>query len=271
MFKLVLNKESVSDYLYVRQIGMEKCKNTKPVCKHTFEMDNIHFIIDGNGEFNGVQLNAGHGFYIKSGQEVEYTVDTQNPWSYYWIDFTGIEADNILTNIGFTENYGTFSFDNIENVKSIFEEKFYYDYESNNLNYTLSSLFYQLVSIISGKNNKYADKKSLSVSEEHYKNALIYLKNNFTKKISVDEIAKSENIDRRYMSRLFKTYAGRSPQEMLIKMRIEASKSMLTQTTYSVGKIASSIGYDDVLQFSRIFKKHTGMSPSEFRKKTNKQ
>lgn len=268
MFKLVLNNQFDSDYLYIRKIGMEKCKSTKPVCKRFFENNNMHFIVDGSGEFNGIPLEAGSGFYIKSGYTAEYTVDKQTPWSYYWIDFSGIEAENILDNLGFNEAYGTFKFNNIERVKEFFEEKFYYDYKNYNLNYTFISLFYQLVSIIPDKND--TDKRSLSAAEDHYRNALVYLKNNFPKKITIDEIAKKENIDRRYMSRLFKTYSGHTPQEMLIRLRIEASKSMLAKTSYSIGKIASEIGYDDVLQFSRIFKKHTSMSPSEFRKKAKK-
>ena len=56
-----------------------------------------------------------------------------------------------------------------------------------------------------------------------------------------------------------------SPQEYLMKRRIERALELLADPELAVTEIAQAVGYYDVLQFSRIFKKHMGISPSQYR------
>ncbi len=57
-----------------------------------------------------------------------------------------------------------------------------------------------------------------------------------------------------------------SPIDYLIKKRLEIARYLLTNTRYPVAEVAKQIGYDNPLYFSSLFKKHTGMSPTEYRK-----
>lgn len=70
-----------------------------------------------------------------------------------------------------------------------------------------------------------------------------------------------------YLKRLFKKETGESPLEYLTAKRIEYSKQLLGakyETTMSIKEIASLAGYDDPYYFSRVFKKVTGKSPSDW-------
>ena len=67
------------------------------------------------------------------------------------------------------------------------------------------------------------------------------------------------------MSRIFQKYSDRSPQTYILEFRIEKAKRLLLTTTYSITAIAYSVGYDDVLQFSKIFKAKVGLSPKKYR------
>ena len=55
--------------------------------------------------------------------------------------------------------------------------------------------------------------------------------------------------------------------QYIISLRITSAMNMLDNTDYSMARIAEAVGYDNPLYFSRIFKKHTGMSPSDYKKK----
>ena len=66
--------------------------------------------------------------------------------------------------------------------------------------------------------------------------------------------------------RNFKEYAELTPAQYILSLRISNAQTLLESTNYNVTEIADIVGYDNPLYFSRIFKKQSGMSPSEFRK-----
>lgn len=81
-----------------------------------------------------------------------------------------------------------------------------------------------------------------------------------------DEILKiGFNVD--YFRRCFKEDFGKTPLEHLTQLRIELAKKMLLQNPiHSIEKIALLCGYKDIYYFSKVFKKHTGLSPDKYRK-----
>ena len=79
-------------------------------------------------------------------------------------------------------------------------------------------------------------------------------------------IANFLNIERTYLYRLFKDITGTSPQEYLLDYRIRRACSLLKDTKLPVSDIARSVGYDDSLYFSRLFKQKKGRTPTQYRK-----
>ena len=99
-----------------------------------------------------------------------------------------------------------------------------------------------------------------------------YIEKSYYSDITISNIAKDFHISRNYLYTLFKREYGVSPQDYLISYRIEMAKKLLknTRDSLSINEIASSTGFDNPLYFSRIFRNRTGMSPSEYRKKSSK-
>ncbi len=64
---------------------------------------------------------------------------------------------------------------------------------------------------------------------------------------------------------VFKKATGKTPSQFLEERRISKAKDMLTKTTLSISQVAENVGYRDALYFSRVFRKHTGISPTDFR------
>ena len=103
------------------------------------------------------------------------------------------------------------------------------------------------------------------VRSDYIKQVKDYVKAFYMQDISVENIAKSINLDRRYLSRIFKQRTGMTIQDYIINKRIKVSQTYLLQG-YSVEEVAIMSGYLDVSNFSRIFKRRTGVSPMEWKK-----
>lgn len=87
----------------------------------------------------------------------------------------------------------------------------------------------------------------------------------YDKAPSVEEITERLNISRRHFSRLMQKYYGMSYTEKITELRIEYAKQLLKDKNMSVSDIAQTIGYGSKQQFSRSFKRYTGMNPGAFR------
>lgn len=99
------------------------------------------------------------------------------------------------------------------------------------------------------------------------KKALDYIDDNFRKDISLNEISEELNISSYYFSKLFKDETGEGFVEYLTKRRVDKAKEMLKDPEKSIKEIGSECGYFDPNYFSRIFKKSTGMTPTEYKER----
>ena len=109
-------------------------------------------------------------------------------------------------------------------------------------------------------------KKGERASAESYiSKAERYIEENLHRPIKIEDLADELSISRGYLRNIFVKSRSCSPQEYLMKRRIEKAKELLLKTELSVTLIASEVGYSDVLGFSRMFKRYCGVSPSEYR------
>lgn len=92
-----------------------------------------------------------------------------------------------------------------------------------------------------------------------------YITENFHKDISMDDAAKETNLSYHYFSKFFKDSMGKSFVEYLTELRVDKSRELLLETDDSIKEICYKIGYSDPNYYCKIFKKVTGMTPTEFR------
>jgi two-component system, response regulator YesN len=105
-----------------------------------------------------------------------------------------------------------------------------------------------------------------SVSKE-VADAVHYIQSRYDQEISLKEISEFVQLSPNYLSLLFKKDMGRNLIEYLTDYRIEKAKELLRSTSLKTYEIAEIVGVPDSAYFSRIFKKTTGVSPIEFRKR----
>ncbi|MDR1419415.1 MAG: helix-turn-helix domain-containing protein [Treponema sp.] len=92
-----------------------------------------------------------------------------------------------------------------------------------------------------------------------------YILENFTRKISLKEIARASDLSAPYFSTIFREEMGENFSSYLNRLRVEKAGRMLLETDLTLSEIASSCGFEDQSWFSKIFKSYMGQSPGKYR------
>jgi AraC-like DNA-binding protein/ligand-binding sensor protein len=94
-----------------------------------------------------------------------------------------------------------------------------------------------------------------------------YIWENYTRKISLQEIAGASGLSAPYFSTIFKDEMGENLSNYLNRLRVEKATTMLAETNMALNEIAAACGFEDQSWFSKIFKSFTGTSPGKYREK----
>ena len=92
-----------------------------------------------------------------------------------------------------------------------------------------------------------------------------YLLKNYTERITLADIAERFHFSVSYCNNVFRKETGRSIVLFLIEERMRKAKELLTYTTFTLPEIAVRVGYEDYNYFSRLFKKYTHFTPTQYR------
>ena len=93
----------------------------------------------------------------------------------------------------------------------------------------------------------------------------LYLDNNTSRRVTLEELAEVVHLDKSYIIRLFRQFYQETPISYHQKVRINRAKSMLLYTNLSVTEIASNTGFSSIHDFDRVFRKMDGAAPSVYR------
>ena len=209
----------------------------------------IHFCIKGEGVFETARgkytVKAGSFFLIRPNEFTFYRADGKNPWSYVWIGFNGEKAA-IFDQCPDVYEYRQDTFGQISRAVSegVKKSEIYISF--------IFRIIYNLF---------YTEKKDTDVLLQ-VKN---YIDINYIDDLTVETISEFAGYDRRYLSRSFKARYGISIKEYIIKIRLDNAARLLSEG-YKVADAAVMTGYPDVFNFSKMFKKFYGVSPSFYTK-----
>jgi AraC-like DNA-binding protein len=122
-------------------------------------------------------------------------------------------------------------------------------------------VFYELIARV-------MERKHTSVASSTYpeavRNALTYLRENVTSPYNATATATAVGLSQSHLRALFEKWVGESPRQYHTRCRIEAAKRLLSQENLSVAQIAMQVGFHDARYFSRVFKRVTGVTPSQY-------
>ena len=229
--------------------GYEKCKRGHSFGPYIREYYLIHYVLNGHGIIKKGEatysVDKGSAFLIRPNEICIYTADYNDPWEYIWIGFTGRLAED------FCKANDVFDID--ERIfKDIIKAA---DYTSCRTEY-LTGKLYEIYSAVFSERKETID---------YVRQASDYIDCNYDRIVRISSIAETIGIDRTYLAKLFKIKKGISMQEYLINTRLNQAYNLL-QLGYSVSESAELSGYGDVFNFSKMFKKKFGKSPSQIKK-----
>lgn len=122
-----------------------------------------------------------------------------------------------------------------------------------------------------GKLFQFCQKRvNLSKNQDMVNRVIEYMDDNIDN-VTLDNAAMHVETTPIYLSIIFREIHGVNFKECLIQKKIEKAKEMLCNTDYRIYEISSKVGYSDIKYFSKIFKRHTGMGPQEYRKQYIKE
>lgn len=101
-------------------------------------------------------------------------------------------------------------------------------------------------------------------AESLYDQIREYIEKNYSKKITLNDIAEELHANSSYLSRLYKKESGQNLFDVILKKRVDKAKEYMETTDKKIYEISQAVGFDDTGYFSRIFKRYTGISPKEY-------
>lgn len=151
-------------------------------------------------------------------------------------------------------------------------EKMYLEFTSKGINYVellRLSLCELLLKIHRFYQQNHASPESAVIKYRHQliPDCIQYLRENYSKKVTIEELSNNFFLSKSYLSSLFKKATGSGVVEYLQHIRIERACELLTNTTLSITEISTQVGYTDYRFFNKSFKKITGVTAHEYRKK----
>ena len=208
----------------------------------------IHHVLSGKGKIENAsgtyEVTKGEAFIINPGEITVYTADNDDPWHYIWIGFDGKASERFATLPTVIKSYG-----------SIFKEMMTADEYGDTTEEFLSGKLFELYAkLFSGNSDK----------EDYLLKIINYVNTYYNNDCDVSDIANALNLERHYLSRLFKQKTGKTLKNYITEKRMEEAKKLLAEGN-SVSHSAIMCGYKDPFLFSKSFKKLYGISPNEWK------
>ncbi|MBQ8817484.1 MAG: AraC family transcriptional regulator [Clostridia bacterium] len=219
-----------------------------------------HFFVDGSMR----NVSKGSMVLFRPDEAQMYYYYSQDLPEVYWVHFTGSQVEELLARYGLPDRENVFEAGSSPDYQRLLRQMIQ-ELQLRRVNFEemLAMLLRHIFLLI----NRYfceGQKASNSVIDEIEK-ATDFFNENYNRRISVEQYARDCHMSACWFIKTFKEITKMTPMQYIVSLRITNAMNLLDNTNYSISRIASAVGYDNALYFSRLFHKHTGLSPSEYK------
>lgn len=211
----------------------------------------LHYVLSGKGFFEtprgGYNVTTGQLFIIHPMEKVRYFPDTADPWHYIWLGITGTQAERLLALPDVLPLADGELFLSMRRCKEMTQDRELF------LVARCADLFCHLFR---------ADMHS--TRRDYIQYAVHYIGQHYMEQISVEKLANELHIDRHYLTKLFRSECHTSTKAYITKVKMEKARRFLLAGA-PVSEAAHYVGFNDILHFSKQYKKFWGESPSATR------
>ena len=229
----------------------------------------LYYAREGKGFLTEKQvshkISAGHGFVVFPHAETVIKSDFKNPLNLNWVAFSGYLVDKYLDRAHLNLYEPIFEDTDDRELQGYFDHLVDVSRHMPNRYCKLMAQLYNIFAFL--LDHTFVERPQLAPAPEAtlYK-ALDFIDINYQMDISVEDVAQAIGVNRKALYVAFKNLSGFSPQNYLIYYRMWKAAALLKNPKMSIDMVATAIGYGDQFHFSKEFKKHVGLPPSEYRK-----
>lgn len=232
------------------------------------------YCFEGRGHYRinseAYSIHANQYCILPAGKTHVYWSDETDPWTLYWVHFTGDHAIFFSEGAEKPQNIQPCTNSRIRERNHIFEEIFATLEDGcykENLRYASSLLHYYLASMRYLTLFRNADNRKENEERDIVSAAIHYMQENLEKKLTLADLSTYSGYSTSYLSKLFKRKTGQSPLNYFNLLKIRFACRILKDTDMKINQICFKIGIIDSYYFSRFFSKIMGMPPMAYRKK----
>lgn len=239
---------------------------------HTHQFTEIFYVLKGKGRFmiDNHRFNVKENDFIIVAPGVEHTEYSLNdvPLEYAVV---GIEGVNF-----FQHNQGSSISYKVYNYPSYREEFMFYlrmivrETKSSGVysQEICNNLFELLIITLIRKGDFFIAPQSVQSYNKECDKIRRFIDLNYQQNISLDDLVAVSHINKYYLVHSFKKAYGITPINYLIRKRIEESNHLLASTNNSISNISRKVGFSSPTYFTQIYRKNTGITPTEYRRRT---
>lgn len=258
---------------YYRIFSGPRIKTPHPEGRNDYQ---LLYIASGKGHFyfkgsaQETVVTKGNMILFRPGEPQVYFYYPKDKTEVYWVHFTGWKVEEYLERYELPKNenviYTGVSPDYPWIYNQIIREL---QLQRENYEDMISLFMHHIFITINRYIKESRHTKSNTINE--IERAVHYFNENFNRPISIKEYANEHLISINWFIHSFKSIMKVPPLQYILSLRMSAAKGYLEKSNKNISEIASAVGYDNPLYFSRLFKKYSGFSPSEYKKRSTSQ
>ena len=229
----------------------------------------IVFISSGRGSFEAekvgtVQVQPGTVFILFPGVWHRYRPNRESGWEEYWIGFKGSYPDFLMGQDCFHPDLPLMQMGYNAEFLNVFNRLIdAVRYPTEATGTIASCLTIQLLGLIYA--SALHKEKNLDMKKEIINNIRFKLHEDLSCGLSIKSLAANHNVSYVWFRKAFKDTIGISPGQYHLNLRIDKALQLLRETTLAIAEISLLCGFETESNFSKMFKKRKGMSPSAYR------
>ncbi len=234
----------------------------------------LHHVVSGKGTFRmgefEAELTAGHSFLIYPGQLFHYVSNERDPWRYRWVAFAGTQSASLIMEAGLSQEQPVVHSGEDrspgERCRSIFDA---FRGRGSSASLKASGHLHLLFASLheAASEGVPSSVRPDSHGEELVRQVVGYLSTQYAEPVTIEAMAETLGYNRAYLSRVFKQHTSLSPITFLTKLRIDHGRRLLRERPeLTVEQIASSVGFQDALYFSKQFRRWYNQAPTDYRR-----
>ena len=221
----------------------------------------VHYVLKGQGYYNGHLVKAGQGFLIYPLIMEEYYPDPTNPWEFLWVISSDEKMKDVFDKYNVNPDTLIFDYHSVSTVKSVAQEIII---RNNQIVHSLELLELYL-KIFNSHNNTKDKYKEKSNAEMYIEFCLNYIESHIHEQISITKITEILGVSQPYLYKIFNKKFNTSLKQYITNKKLAIAQNMLIKTNMSITQVANSLGYNDPLAFSKMFTSSIGISPTKYK------